>query len=161
MRHTDECGGRDRGGLCVRQACLWVIAAIPLMAVGIPTGCSRGPAPPQYGCQYLEDLFDPGQFSIMYTGGGSSYVSYRLKEGVDAQMATRAICAYLRHAPGAPQAQLDIWREPLPDGRGGLHVRDFWAKVLARLNGREFDVFAGRGPHEQEIAALVRTFPER
>jgi hypothetical protein len=132
---------------------------MPVAAIGILIGCSRGPGAPQYGCASLEDLFDWRSLGTLYTGG-SHHPTYRLKEGVDAQKASQAICAYLRNAPGAPRARPYDWGGLLDDGAGSLHARDFWAMVLAELNGRQLAIPAGNGPHEDEIAALLESLPE-
>ena len=80
----------------------------------------------------------------------------RLKEGVEPTHATKEIRAYLEGAPGARCVRLTWWWGGLGDDYKGLHPRDFWAMVLADLEGITMSIPAdGKSPHEEEIAAVL------
>ena len=106
--------------------------------------------------EYLEEFLVLEDTAVTFSGGWYNKVHYRLKEGVEPTHATKEIRAYLEGAPGARCVRLTWWWGGLGDDYKGLHPRDFWAMVLADLEGITMSIPAdGKSPHEEEIAAVL------
>jgi len=131
-------------------------ASLVLLVCFILTGCTSEQSPKEDSpTPLLEDLFDPGRISVFFGGQEYSGVGYELKPGVDPAYAMSEITRYLRNEPGCRGTVFSIPKGFVVD-YDRLHPREYWAMVLADMNGIDLRIPAwGKVPHEKEITTLL------